>query len=235
MNMTMKTGFAGILAGILAAGVLASGCAMAGQSSMNDSSMHKDSMQKSSMENSSMKMHSMSKMNRYGGPVYNGKPALAVTVALVKAGGGPNDFSLVTALNHMLGKKTVKAEITKLTKQYGAKRIHMWVTVMDFYVNDTLKIVKAKGIKLPPPAKLSGTELATALVKAGTDSEGTFWAGYLFDHAVSHPIHNQLMNDADAKYGAKWDANAHAVTNQAFYDVAQALGHKNVKLAPYHK
>jgi len=196
---------------------------MGGQSNMHNSSM----------KSSSMSMHSTG-TNRFGGPVYDGKPALAVTVALVEAGGGPGHFSLVTALNHMLGKKTVKAEVAKLTRQYGAKRVTAWVTVMNFYVDDTLKIVKAKGINLPPPAKLSGVELAKTLVKAGTDSQGTFWAGYLFDHAVSHPIHNQLMNDADAKYSAKWDANAHAITNQAFYDVAQALGDKSVKLVPYH-
>ncbi|MGH8128191.1 MAG: hypothetical protein ACRETC_07460 [Gammaproteobacteria bacterium] len=230
----MKSGFAATLGGIAAASLLVAGTAMAGQSSTNDSSMHKSSMQDSSMKHSSMGMHSMG-TNRFGGPIYNGQPALAVTVALVKAGGGPGHFSLVTALNHMLGHKTVKAEVAKLTKQYGAKRVKDWVKVMNFYVADTLKIVKKKGIKLPPPAKLSGIELATTLVKAGTDKDGVFWAGYLFDHALSHGIHVQLMNDADAKYGAKLDANAHAITNQAFYDVAHALGHKNVKLAPFHQ
>ncbi|MGH8427163.1 MAG: hypothetical protein ACRES7_04180 [Gammaproteobacteria bacterium] len=180
--------------------------------------------------------HGMSmQSNRFGGPVYDGPPALDVTVALVIAGGGPDHFSLVTALNSMLGEKTVKVKVAKLTKQYGTKRVNAWVEVMNFYVADTLKIVKAKGIKLPPPAKLSGVQLATTLVKVGTDKQGVFWAGLLFDHAVSHAIHNQLMDDADAKYGAQWDANAHAVTNQAFYDVAQALGDTSVKLSPYHK
>jgi hypothetical protein len=136
------------------------------------------------MEDSTMDDSSMNGTNRFGGPVYHGKPALAVTVALVKAGGGPDDFSLITALNHMLGEKTVKAEVAKLTTQYGSRRVNAWVKVMDFYVSDTLKIVKAKGITLPAPADLSGAELAGALVKAGTAPDGTFWAGYLFDHAV---------------------------------------------------
>lgn len=223
MDMSVKSRVLASVIGTAIAGMLITGCAMGGQSDMHNGSM----------KSSSMSMQSAG-TNRFGGPVYDGKPALAVTVALVEAGGGPNDFSLVTALNHMLGKKTVDEEVAKLTKQYGSKRVTAWVTVMNFYVDDTLKIVKAKGIKLPPPAQLSGVELAKTLVKAGTDSQGTFWAGYLFDHAVSHPIHKQLMNDADSKYSAKWDANAHAITNQAFYDVAQALGDKSVKLAPYH-
>ncbi len=172
--------------------------------------------------------------NRFGGPVYAGAPALNVTVALVVAGGGPEHFSLVTALNHMLGAATVNAEVGKLTKQYGKKRVGEWVSGIDFAVNDTLMIVHEKHITLPPPAKLSGVELAKTLVGAGTAPDNTFWAGYLFDHALSHGIHNQVMDNTDAKYGAAYDANYHAITNQAFYDVAQALGDKNVKLASFH-
>lgn len=172
--------------------------------------------------------------NRYGGPVYNGTPALPVTVALVMAGGGPANFSLVTALNHMLGSATVNAEVAKLTKQYGKRRVGEWVSGIDFAVDDTLKIAQQKHIQLPAPAQLSGVDLAKALVSAGTAADGTFWAGYLFDHALSHGIHMQVMDDTDAKYGATYDANYHLITNQAFYDVAQALGDKNVKLASFH-
>jgi hypothetical protein len=71
-------------------------------------------------------------------------------------------------------------------------------------------------------------------VSAGTTPDNTFWAGYLFDHALSHGIHNQVMDDTDAKYGSAYDANYHAITNQAFYDVAQALGDKSVQLAAFH-
>ncbi|MGH8307043.1 MAG: hypothetical protein ACRER0_02090 [Gammaproteobacteria bacterium] len=172
--------------------------------------------------------------NRFGGPVYAGAPALNVTVALVIAGDGPEHFSLVTALNHMLGAATVNAEVGKLTKQYGKKRVGEWVSGIDFAVNDTLRIVQEKHIKLPAPAQLSGVELAKTLVGAGTASDNTFWSGLLFDHALSHGIHMQVMDDTDAKHGAAYDANYHAITNQAFYDVAQALGDKKVKLASFH-
>ena len=172
--------------------------------------------------------------NRYGGPVYAGAPALPVTVALVVAGGGPEHFSLVTALNHMLGEATVNAEVGKLTKQYGKQRVGEWVSGIDFAVNDTLKIVQEKHIQLPAPAQLSGVDLAKTLVGAGTAPDSTFWAGYLFDKALSHGIHMQVMDDTDAKYSAAFDANYHAITNQAFYDVAQALGDKSVQLAAFH-
>lgn len=223
MKMSSKSSSLASAAGVAAVSLIIAGCAMGGQPNTSGSAKHASS---TSMSTASS--------NRFGGPVYVGKPALAVTVALVEAGGGPGRFSLVTALDHLLGKATVKAEVTKLTRQYGSRRVNQWVKVMNFYVDDTLKIVKAKGIKLPPPANLSGARLARTLVKAGTDGKHVFWAGYLFDHAVSHSIHKRLMDNADAKFGARWDASAHAITNQAFYDVAQALGDKKVRLAPYH-
>ena len=64
----------------------------------------------------------MQGMNWFGGPVYNGKPNLEVTAALVDAGGGVEHFSFQQALVSMLGEKTVHAEVGKLTKQYGSKR-----------------------------------------------------------------------------------------------------------------
>lgn len=42
------------------------------------------------------------------------------------------------------------------------------------------------------------------------------------------------MVDIDTKYGHGADKITHKTLNQAMDDVAQALGHKNVKLAPLH-
>ena len=42
------------------------------------------------------------------------------------------------------------------------------------------------------------------------------------------------MDAIDAKYGKGADANYHKISNQAFYDLAQALGAKSVKLASFH-
>lgn len=173
-------------------------------------------------------------MNWFGGPVYNGAPALDVTGALVKAGGGAHNFKFSTALVSMLGEKTVNAEVKKLTDQYGKKKVDGFIHGMTFAVNDGLKRATEAGVKLPPPANLQGAKLATTLVQAGTAPDGTFWAGYLFDKALSHKLHNQVMVDIDVKYGHGADENTHRILNQAMYDVAQALGHKNVKLASLH-
>jgi hypothetical protein len=174
---------------------------------------------------------------RFGGPVYTGAPALNVTAALVMAGGGPANFSTATALTAMVGKATVTAEVAKLSKQYGAAAVTQWLKTFDFAVGDSLKIATAKGIKLPAAdPKLTGKKLATTLVTAGTDTNGVFQIELLLDKGVSHAIHVQVMNDIDKApgLGKKADLDYHMISNQAFYDVAEALGAKGVMLAPLH-
>ena len=172
--------------------------------------------------------------NWFGGPIYDGKPDLAATAALVKAGGGADNFDFSKALVSMLGEKTVNAEVAKLTKQYGKQDVDAFVNGMTFAVNDALKRATAQGIKLPPPADLHGTALAKALVKAGTAPDGAFWSGYMFDQTISHALHDEVMADIDAKDGHGADGTVHKILNQAMYDVAQALGQKDVKLASFH-
>lgn len=173
--------------------------------------------------------------NWFGGPVYNGEPALEVTAALVKAGGGAEHFSFATALVSMLGEEIVNSEVAKLNKQYGEENVTNFINGMTFAVKDGFKRITEAGVKLPAaPEDLEGAKLAEALVSAGTTADGTWWSGYLFDKALSHTIHVLVMADIDAKEGHAADENTHRILNQAMYDVAHALGHKNVKLAPLH-
>jgi hypothetical protein len=180
-------------------------------------------------QDSGMKMD----MARYGGPVYNGAPALKVTASFVAAGGGATDFSIATALTSMVGEKLVGAEVGKLTQQYGKDKVDSWIEVFNYAVKDSLKLATTSGVTLPD-ANLKGKKLASTMVKAGLDKDGTFWIGFLLDKAVTHKIHMQVMDDIDAKYGEDADANYHKITNQAMYDAAQALGASSVKLASFH-
>lgn len=102
---------------------------------------------------------------------------------------------------------------------------------MDYAVNSAIRIVTEEGVGLPDPTDLSGVELAKTLVKAGITSDGTWWSGYLFDVALSNSIHNKVMADINANVGYQEDLITHKILNQAMYDVAQALGFKEVKLA----
>lgn len=176
-------------------------------------------------------------INMFGGPAYLGAPNLALTAAFIRAGGGVQHFSTAEALTSMLGQQTVKAEVAKLTKQYGQESVKNWLQGTAGVVALALKHASQKGIALPQaPANLKGHALAVALVKAGTAPNGTFWAGRLYDTLVSHAIHNAVMKDVNQtpKLGITYDRNVHKITNQAFYDVAHALGMEQVKLADLH-
>jgi hypothetical protein len=182
-------------------------------------------------------MGSSAQQGRFGGPIYTGAPALNVTAALVEAGGGAAHYSTATALVSMVGKDTVTAEVGKLQKQYGKDAVTQWLATFDYAVNDSLKHATDAGVKLPAPdATLMGTKLASTLVSAGTAADGTFQIEFLLDKAVSHDIHVTVMDDidADTSFGKHADLMYHTISNQAFYDLAQALGATSVKLAPLH-
>jgi hypothetical protein len=173
--------------------------------------------------------------NWFGGAIYDGKPALEATAALVKAGGGAEAFSFPKALVSMLGEKTVNAEVAKLNSHYGKPNVDNFLDGMTFAVMAGLKRATALKITLPDaPADLHGAALAKALINAGLTADSTFWSGRLFDVALSHPIHVGVMADIDAKSGHASDENTHKILNQAMYDFAQALGEKHVKLALLH-
>jgi hypothetical protein len=172
--------------------------------------------------------------DRYGGPAYSGAPNLAAAAALVQAGGGAEHFSFATALTNMVGASLVESEVGKLQRQYGKEQVAQWLRTWDFAVPETLETAAKDGIKLPAPPDLHGKALASALVTAGVAPDGDFWTGYMLDHAISHKLHDHAMDAIDAKYGAAADADYHKITNQAMFDLAQALGATNVKLAPFH-
>jgi hypothetical protein len=166
--------------------------------------------------------------SRFSGPgVYNGPPALPVTLSMIVAGGGPSNFSSVTLLKTLTGDKFT-AEVGKLTNQYGKAKVDNFINVFNFIVSDTLKIVTAKHIalpKTPSPDPHDGKALAAALWNAGQTGNG-FNVEVMLDRAVSHPIHAQVMKDIDAKYGIAADADYHAILTTAMHDLASVYGLK---------
>ena len=223
-------------------------------SGMHDGSMKSDSMKndsmKGSMKGSSMKGSSMKGSSMKGamggtpdhgmpvglmggdGKDYTGAPDLQGAISLVTAGGAPGHFSLVAALTAMAGAATVKAEVAKLTAQYGAEKVGSFVAVQNFAVNDAVKKALAAGVKFPKPM-VHGKALAVRVVKLGLVG-GAYYEGVQLDHLVTHAIHESVMDDIDTKFGTEADGNYHRIANQAHYDLAQALGAKTVKLAAYH-
>ncbi len=167
----------------------------------------------------------MDQSTRFSGSccVYTGAPALAVTLSMVEAGGGPKDFSTAALLKRLTG-PLFGAEVAKLTKQYGKEQVGQLLKTFDFVVNDSLRIVTMKGVLLPSrpnPDPNDGKALSAALWSAGQTGEG-FNVEVMLDRAVSHPIHVEVMKDIDAKYGLGVDAQYHAILTTAMKDLAAA-------------
>jgi hypothetical protein len=155
--------------------------------------------------------------------VYTGAPALAVTLSMVEAGGGPGNFSTAALLKVLAG-PNFDAEVAKLTKEYGKAQVAQFLKTFDFVVADSLRIVAEKKIALPSqpnPSPHDGAALAGALWAAGQTGEG-FNVEVMLDRAVSHPIHFKVMSDIDVKYGLAADAQYHAILTTAMKDLAAA-------------
>lgn len=154
--------------------------------------------------------------------VYTGAPALAVTLSMIEAGGGPQNFQTADLLKRLTGPQ-FDAEVAKLTKQYGPEQVSQFLKTFDFVVADALRIVKEKNVALPSkpnPDPTDGVALGRALWEAGQTGNG-FNVEVMLDRAVSHPIHVQIMDDIDAKYGLAIDAQYHAILTTAMNDVAK--------------
>lgn len=176
--------------------------------------------------------HGMANGTKGGdGATYTGKPDLQAAISLVVAGGAPKNFSLVKALTALVGAEATKDEVAKLTKQYGGARVGKYVEVQNFAVNDAVRIALAAGVKFPTPM-LTGATLAKRVVGLGLIN-GAYYEGFMLDHIVTNPIHEHVMTDIDRAFGRQADANYHLISDQAHYDLAQALGAKTVKLGAH--
>src|SRR5471030_677632 len=93
--------------------------------------------------------HAQSSTARFSSTgIYNGAPTLPLTLSMIEAGGGPAHFDSVTLVSTLAGAST-KAEVAKLTKQFGAAKLQSFLKVFNFVVSDSLAIVKKKKIALP--------------------------------------------------------------------------------------
>src|SRR3984957_15000212 len=82
------------------------------------------------------------KPTRFSGAccVYTGAPALPVTLSMIVAGGGPNNFSTLALVKTLAGDKP-DAEVASLKSKLGAEKVGNFLKVFDFVVGDSLYIV----------------------------------------------------------------------------------------------
>jgi hypothetical protein len=172
----------------------------------------------------------------FGGQVHDGKPALELTAALFRAGGGSQRYSTRVALANLLGQNQAEQELGKLGRQYGPAAVRRWLELSDWLMAQGLVQLRNVGTELPtPPDDLNGGKLASALVDAGTaPSDGAFWSGYWYDQLFSHGINEVLVEDLDRHFGERRARSAYAVNNQVMYDVSQQIQTRSISLAKLH-
>jgi hypothetical protein len=157
-----------------------------------------------------------------------GAPDLALTAALVDAGGGASSFDAQKLLDNLTGNGPLtQSEVASLTKRFGAENVASFVKTFNFVITDALAQATREGVALPPTPKPDPTDakaLSAALYAAGETLRGGYDVEYMLDSLVSHVIHVAVMNDIDAdpELGPKADANYHAVLSQTMLDLRSA-------------
>jgi hypothetical protein len=153
-----------------------------------------------------------------------GSPNLSLAVAFVAAGGGAA-FDGQKLIGTLTGNgPQTQAELSGLTKRFGADNITSFTKTANFFVTDALAQLAAGGIALPStpvPDPSDAKALVAALYAAGAPPRGGFDTEYMLDTLFSHVIHIAVMNeiDANAGLGPKADANFHVVLGQLVRDL----------------
>jgi hypothetical protein len=166
------------------------------------------------------------------GAIYRGLPDFTLAGELLRSGGYPGTFSAQRAFAAMLGPQAASAERGALAHLYGSGSVDAYFRAYSFALNDFAAIARGQQF-IFPRSQRTGTTLAAALLKAGTDPHGTFSMGYLFDHLMVHATALRVLRDMQLKpgYGAAAIDNLSRVGNAMHYELAQRLGVPGVQLA----
>ncbi len=162
--------------------------------------------------------HRMSSHGRY-----TGAPDLALTSAMLAAGGGAATFHATTLLGVLAGPHA-SAEVASLTRRFGKARVAQFASTFDTFVSRAVTIVQAQKIDVPAPSPAlthNGVMLSASLRQAGVMPDGRFDVGYMLEHLLSRPMHKALMNqvNADPKFGPKVNADFHVVLTAVMDDL----------------
>jgi hypothetical protein len=157
--------------------------------------------------------------------IYAGGPNLALTSAVIAAGGGPANFSSYKLFHVVAGAGSDAVE-SNLTKQFGANDVKITFELLDYSIEDIIGIVSAKHVTLPPPSPSPGDAkaLARSLYAAGVTTTGKWDVGYMIERLVTHPVHHVVMHDIDAKFGPKNNATMHIVLDELMHEVEVEYG-----------
>ena len=154
---------------------------------------------------------------------YTGTPDLALTSAMVAAGGGPTNFDSAHLFGVLAGTHA-NDELAQLTQIYGSSRVHAFIGTFTYAIDDALKVATSAGVTLPSPSPAlvsDGRQLSAQLYNAGVMSDGRFDIGYMIEHLVSRPVHVAIMKDINdnPQYGPQVNADFHVILTRTMQDL----------------
>jgi hypothetical protein len=154
---------------------------------------------------------------------YRGTPDLALTSAMIAAGGGARAFS-GKRLSTMLAAQHSADEVQRLDARFGAPRVQRYFTTFDTFIGASIADVTRRHIALPRPDPAlahNPYELAASLRAAGVMSDGRFDIGYFIEHLISRPVHIDVMKVANASpaIGPATNADFHIILTSEMDDL----------------
>jgi hypothetical protein len=154
---------------------------------------------------------------------YLGAPDLALTSAMIDAGGGLEHFSSEQLSSVLAGPQT-PAELASLRGRFGAARVQRYFATFDTFVNGAIAIATQQHLVLPSPdPALTGdpARFAAAVRAAGVMPDGRWDVGYFIEHLISRPMHKTLMDEvnADPHIGPATNADFHVILTAEMNDL----------------
>jgi hypothetical protein len=154
---------------------------------------------------------------------YRGQPDLALTLAMVQAGGGPQHFDSAR-LYRVLAGPHAKKEAEKLQRLYGKARMDAFMQTFTYAVHDLVGLFALNHIALPDRPAVSprnGAALTTAIYHDGIMPTGKYDCGYMMEHLMTHSVHIVLMHDINVAHGhgPSHNANFHTILTRMIADL----------------
>jgi len=151
-------------------------------------------------------------------------PNVALTVAVIDAGGGTQHYDTVQLFGRLAG-RLAGPELTRLRFQYGKRNVASFLSVFDFAVKDIVLGFRDRHVNMdiaPLPDPRDGRALSAALVTQASRADGTLDVDTMLDRLLAPAGRERVRNDIDKSFGTEADRNFRAILLQSLQDMKRA-------------
>jgi len=154
--------------------------------------------------------------------------SLPVVCSIAEAGGGRDHFRTKEALMKALGNERAKAEIDKLSAQFGEGKVWRFLAASDFIVPEALRLASVNYGSSYEPSTY-GRAAMRSYIYAGMDGDGKFSSEAMMDRVLGADIHAGVMKEVEERFGDDAGKNYHMILDQLCQDIASETGVSGMK------